>query len=91
VETQTLTSEDVSSDIAPFFYSITPVLTVFYSPSGSASSSLPEAHLSCLKVVEDSNLMQSDSQANSAGSNTPGTVAAMALSLAVTLSVLALV
>ncbi|KIW67672.1 hypothetical protein PV04_06904 [Phialophora macrospora] len=91
VETQTVTSEEVSSDIAPFFYSITPVLTIFYSPSGSASSSLPEAHLSCLKVVEDSNLVQSDSQANGAGSNMPGAAVAMAVSLAVSLSALALV
>jgi len=60
VETQTVTSEDVSSDIAPFFYSITPVLTVFYDGTGSSSASLPEAHLSCLKVVENSNLVQAE-------------------------------
>ncbi|KAJ9609907.1 hypothetical protein H2200_006236 [Cladophialophora chaetospira] len=60
IETQTVTSEDVSSDIAPFFYSLTPILTVFYSASGSTSS-LPEAQLSCLKVVEDSNLVQPES------------------------------
>lgn len=68
VETQTVTSEEVSSDPAPFFYSITPVLTVFYSPGDSASqgSALPEAHLSCLKVVEDSSLAQPN-ETNSAG------------------------
>ncbi|OAG41705.1 hypothetical protein AYO21_04169 [Fonsecaea monophora] len=61
IETQTVTSEDVSSDIAPFFYSITPVLTVFYKPStssGSQNLALPEVHLTCVKVVEDSTLSQ---------------------------------
>ncbi|OQV08270.1 hypothetical protein CLAIMM_12575 [Cladophialophora immunda] len=61
IETQTVTSEDVSSDIAPFFYSITPVLTVFYNPAASSnaqSQALPEAHLTCVKVVEDSSLVQ---------------------------------
>ena len=58
IESQTVTSEDVSSDLAPFFYSITPILSIFYDPSGSSSSSLPEAHLSCVKVVEDSHLVQ---------------------------------
>ena len=60
VESQTVTSGDVSSDIAPFFYSLTPILTVLYDPSGSSSNSLPEAHLTCLKVVEDSTLVQPD-------------------------------
>ncbi|OCT52105.1 hypothetical protein CLCR_08805 [Cladophialophora carrionii] len=86
VETQTVTSEEVSSDIAPFFYSITPVLTVFYSPSGSTSNSPPEAHLSCLKVVEDSNLVQSDLQTNGAGFPDPSrskTVMAIAVSFVV--------
>lgn len=60
IETQTVSSEDVSADIAPFVYSITPILSVFYNPSSSAGSSsdLPEAHLSCIKVVENSSLMQ---------------------------------
>jgi hypothetical protein len=60
VEMQKVTSEEVSSDNAPFFFSMTPVLTVFFNPSGAKQSrNLPEAHLSCLKVVQDSALGQS--------------------------------
>ena len=60
IETQEVTSLSVSSDIAPFFYSLTPVLTVFYSPVGAAaqSSNLPQAHLSCVKVVQESAVQQ---------------------------------
>lgn len=65
IETQTVTSEEVSSDPAPFFYSITPVLTLFYSPVGSNAQtsslglSLPQTYLSCLKVVEYSTVVDS--------------------------------
>ncbi|KIW95394.1 uncharacterized protein Z519_03978 [Cladophialophora bantiana CBS 173.52] len=88
VETQTVTSEEVSSDIAPFFYSITPVLTVFYEPVVSSSSNsqkavaLPEAHLSCVKVVENSNLAQQ--VGNGAGTvASPRSMMAMALALSI--------
>lgn len=50
VETQTVRSEDVSSDLAPFFYSLTPVLSVFY-PSENQTGSA-HAYLSCLKVID---------------------------------------
>ncbi|KAK5222089.1 hypothetical protein LTR47_003067 [Exophiala xenobiotica] len=50
IESQTVRSEDVSSDPAPFFYSITPVISVFYT---SGSGSEPEAYMSCLKVVDE--------------------------------------
>lgn len=57
IETQTVRSEDVSSDHAPFFYSITPVVSVFYasapSSSSSSTSSTTKAYMSCLKVVDD--------------------------------------
>ncbi|KAK7903526.1 hypothetical protein LTR67_001546 [Exophiala xenobiotica] len=56
IESQTVRSEDVSSDPAPFFYSITPVISVFYtsgSGSGSGSGSEPKAYMSCLKVVDE--------------------------------------
>ncbi|KIV78850.1 hypothetical protein PV11_06459 [Exophiala sideris] len=49
VETQTVRSEDVSSDPAPFFYSLTPVLSVFYSDTQTNSA---KAYLSCLKVID---------------------------------------
>jgi hypothetical protein len=52
IESQTVRSEDVSSDPAPFFYSITPVVSVFYT-SGSGSGSEPKAYMSCLKVVDE--------------------------------------
>ncbi|EXJ68066.1 uncharacterized protein A1O5_08681 [Cladophialophora psammophila CBS 110553] len=87
VETQTVTSEEVSSDIAPFFYSITPVLTIFYDPAASSSNSqkavaLPEAHLSCVKVVENSNLVQQ--VGNGAGSvGSPRAMMAMVLALSI--------
>ena len=48
IESQTVRSEDVSSDHAPFFYSITPVVSVFYK-----SGSDPKAYMSCLKVVDE--------------------------------------
>lgn len=58
IESQTVRSEDVSSDPAPFFYSITPVISVFYtsgarSGAGSGSGSEPKAYMSCLKVVDE--------------------------------------
>ncbi|KAK5194382.1 hypothetical protein LTR96_006496 [Exophiala xenobiotica] len=56
IESQTVRSEDVSSDPAPFFYSITPVISVFYTSgagSGSESESEPKAYMSCLKVVDE--------------------------------------
>ncbi|EXJ77486.1 hypothetical protein A1O3_09712 [Capronia epimyces CBS 606.96] len=73
IETQRVTSEEVSSDNAPFFFSLTPVLTVFYNPSGadSKTSGLPEASLSCLKVVEDSS-SPSQSATNAAVVPLPG-------------------
>ncbi|OAP60613.1 hypothetical protein AYL99_05615 [Fonsecaea erecta] len=89
IETQTVTSEDVSSDIAPFFYSITPVLTVFYNPSAPSNAQgkvLPEAHLTCVKVVEDSTLVQ---QSNGAGMM--GLPRSMMIALALGLSILAVV
>lgn len=60
IETQKVTSEEVSSDNAPFFFSMTPVMTIFHAASGAEGQSraLPETHLSCLKVVEDSSLSQ---------------------------------
>ncbi|OAP54065.1 hypothetical protein AYL99_11599 [Fonsecaea erecta] len=67
IETPTNTSEGVSRDITPFSYSITPVLTVFYSasaPSNAQGKALPEAHPTCVTVVEGSTLVQ---QSNDAG------------------------
>ncbi|KIX95608.1 uncharacterized protein Z520_08728 [Fonsecaea multimorphosa CBS 102226] len=91
IETQTVTSEDVSSDLAPFFYSITPVLTVFYSPAAASSNAqdktLPEAHLTCVKVVQDSNLTQ---QVGTNGAGMVGLPRSM-MALALALSILALV
>ena len=49
IETQTVRSEDVSSDLAPFFYSLTPVLSLFYSDTQTNSA---KAYLSCLKVID---------------------------------------
>ncbi|KAI1630119.1 hypothetical protein EDD37DRAFT_83160 [Exophiala viscosa] len=49
IETQTVRSEDVSSDLAPFLYSLTPVLSVFYSDSQTATT---KTYLSCLKVID---------------------------------------
>ncbi|EXJ82005.1 hypothetical protein A1O1_08073 [Capronia coronata CBS 617.96] len=81
VEVQTVTSEDVSSDNAPFAFSMTPVLTVFFNSSGAnpGSSALPEAHLSCLKVVQDSSLTQSTT--NTAASSVPRLPCLMAMSV----------
>ncbi|KIW13252.1 hypothetical protein PV08_08439 [Exophiala spinifera] len=60
IETQTVRSEEVSSDHTPFFYSITPVVSVFYDASSSTSASSnananinTKAYMSCLKVVDD--------------------------------------
>ncbi|KAJ9639192.1 uncharacterized protein PV06_09928 [Exophiala oligosperma] len=54
IESQTVSSEEVSSDHAPFFYSITPVVSVFYTTGSTSASSNAKAYMSCLKVVDDS-------------------------------------
>lgn len=61
IETQNVASEEVSSDNVPFFFSMTPVMTIFYKSPGAGFKleSQPEAHLSCLKVVEDSTVSPS--------------------------------
>jgi hypothetical protein len=54
IETQSLTAYPNSTDsLMSYIYGITPVLTVFYNQGGeSALLRKPEAHLSCMKVVD---------------------------------------
>jgi hypothetical protein len=71
IETQTVSTDEVSSDVAPFFYSVTPVLTVFYRGAATAETS-PQAFLSCLKIVDN------DSTSSVTTTPTPSTGAATA-------------
>lgn len=53
VENFQLATENRDTLVIPFTEGITPVMTVFYPAPGTGSGYAPEAHLSCMKAIEE--------------------------------------